>query len=770
MMRFNFLINLIFIGMVLVLVGFVVAQEEDDWEFGVEYDLDSGPKKIGSGKEFSKTGSGSTVTVEDLDIFKVNNAKVDTGTGTAGVLVNVEGEARLVFKDKPTNYDRYIKITGDEGTKSVETRESLLDVKLTNERLSFEYKDDGRIVLDNVDSLDLNIEAKEDSVYEMGGLKFKVEKGDSVSFEGGLITKGDFIVEEDGRFPLGLDEINLERGTEVSFDGNKVEIKLPKKKDLGEEELKKITNGKITNDYFFSSKDKMGLKFDGKVISVEGVGYEGRIDGKGIYVRDTQLVVGSGKLLNSEGSKIFMDDKGEVNKMRGVNYFSYNDREQRLVVGANGVMEGPIYVAPNNHPWIHPTLPPEILVRSNRHLAIQPLGNVEWSYVAVDGRYKTGKTPEMEVLNEAYVDNDNIGIKYTKDREEVYLNPRGGFVEGVDSSNTNTVAMTVKHYKTASQEDVAFYEKLGSAETQRLLGKDSIEVRDIIPIDKFAQEDKSGNRVIRDLKMGISSRGEVAYGINTRFMKSGNYAHLGNSRYTGSPTYDYFYTGISDLEIYNFWLTEKGFEALTGIELVANDGFSNNYLHGSGSQERIRHLMDFYFSLPEGYKLPPKITLYEDRFPRSLKTAQTWNDGRVEISIGTNTQNGFLNIDVLSHELGHTAHFLDKELPRWYNNYGISRYTKTSDYAGEDQYEHFSEFISNYAYDDNSEYNVNIVRAVKGDYGENKASAYRAATAIMWYKNVWRPERVAQIFEGAGVGYSPTELKNYIRAWGIDVK
>ena len=186
--------------------------------------------------------------------------------------------------------------------------------------------------------------------------------------------------------------------------------------------------------------------------------------------------------------------------------------------------------------------------------------------------------------------------------------------------------------------------------------------------------------------------------------------------------------------------------------------------------------MDFYFSLPDDYTLPPKITLFDDVFPGQTYTAQTFHsDGRVEMSVGKNTQKGFVNIDVLSHELGHTADFMDKELHDWYYNYGIKEYTQTSGYASKSgkgwgyQYEHLPEFISNYAYDDLDEYGNNIVSKIRGDSGRREAEAYRAAAAIMWYKNVWRPERVAQIFKSAGVGYTPEELKGYMRLWRIEV-
>ena len=348
----------------------------------------------------------------------------------------------------------------------------------------------------------------------------------------------------------------------------------------------------------------------------------------------------------------------------------------------------------------------------------------------------------------------------------------------------------------------------------------------------FFRVNENGERVrgAEDKFLGVSSRNEMEFGKNSRFIKtraygldkkereklSGNdpYRHIYIKKRGGVSSqdpYDYFYTGISDSEIYNYMLSEEGFERLTGIQLgqgfvTTGREWRTDYLNTDYPQVnsyRARHLMDLYYSLPEGNKVPKRIILFEDRYPGTSYTAVTTPDEYRTVEMSThksgeyitwskvqkvNRESGqvtyldrysfpLLNAGILRHEIVHANDFYSEntrayDLSEVWSGSGLINRVRSSKYADRvykngGMMERITEFVEEYSYDDKDWFGRDSRDLLRS---RELGSAYRAAFALMWHQKVMTYDRVTQVLTRAGFDASPSSLMKYMRDYGIDTK
>ena len=537
---------------------------------------------------------------------------------------------------------------------------------------------------------------------------FQLKNGENVApylvfNERGKIVEAKFKTGKEGDYILGNEIVKLKKGSIVSFKDGKAEIKIPGDKI----EPPSVINSKEKGEtsFMYDSLDGQGI-FLGAYKIKGGVGFE---NGNYFIQNQEQLELGDIVIANPNHIKTFIDFKGIINGGYKGAYISMDRERGVLVLGANIEQAGPaVKINPENAYGYYFDSP------NTDHMAFKVLGNKDGSYVMIRKSAPLGKNqefkivPEIEHLNQFIMDQDYKSVYYNSKNEKMYLRPNGNLIkEFPASADSTTVATTIS----------------GS----------------------FKTKNSRIERVMEDMKVGVGNYNEIVFGKNKRFMRVKAY-----------KDYPRLYTGVSDLEIYNYELTEAGFEKLTKVNVVAADSSGTAYL---SKQSNIRYLFDLMNSIPtQQARMLKRLKLYDQV---SGAYARAYSDGTVQMTVGR----GYMDGDTWRHEMAHQVDFnggSGRFNSMWYGS-GIDRNVKTSSYSYNGG-ETVSEWL---AYT-----GLTSDKQIKNMLGENWQNNkwYRAAFAVGWHNYLYTHERIAEIFGRAGLKYDKESLYRYMSDVGINIK
>lgn len=518
----------------------------------------------------------------------------------------------------------------------------------------------------------------------------------------GLIKEAYFTTGKEGMYFLGNEVVSLSAGSKVVFKDGKAMIR------ISEEEFKPPTviqgqKGQSSFTYFSSSIN--GIKLSQYYIK-GGLGWE---NGMHFIQLQDKLELADIVIANPNHVKTFIDFSGKINFAYPGAYISLDRTNGILATGTNTNTDGPaLMIAKDNAYGLR-------FDNDKDHFAFKALAHPAGSYVILKKSSEAGVVPEIEHLNDFVMNQDDKSIFYSSSTGNLYIYPNGRLIKDFgEGGGSSTVAMTL---------------------TQ-----------------SFNTNKGVIDRTIGDFVVGISNYNEIGVGRNKRFIRLHHY-----------PRNPAFYTGISDIEGYNYDLTEAGFERQTGIQLVGADAAGMAYV---SKPQNIRYLYDLLGSIPiEQTHMVKKIyfhsgfgNYYAITYSRDMSVHMTVGEG------ATSSGNA-LSAAVWRHEMGHIIDFhggnnglFDR---MWYNS-GIDDNVIISNYAHTSG-ERISEFVGDLAYLSND----GIKQTLGNNWQNNKW--YRAAFAVVWYNHGFTYQRIGEIFGGVGLPYDVNSLYSYMREVGIRI-
>jgi hypothetical protein len=571
---------------------------------------------------------------------------------------------------------------------------------------SFQFADGGKMT---VSYNDKNYEYSSLSKVDFSQGGTSISKNPQVIFgDDGLIKEAYFTTGREGEYALGNEIVNLPAGSKVVFVDGKANIQIPGDTIKPPTPVNSNEKGKTSFTYF-SEGDK-GIKY-GEYVIKGGLGWE-----NGGYFIQNQKVLELGDFVvgNPDQTKTFIDFKGEINNNYPSAYISFDKTKGIFVLGANNNVASPSVMFKKDNAY-------GLKFDSDKdYFAIKAYGNDGVGYVKIK-KSAAGIVPEVSHLNDFLMDQDGKAIFYSAQHGKMFLHPNGNLIKDFGISKTSADSSTV-----------------------------AVSISESLKTVNGKQE-----KAIGDYVVGVSNFNEIGMGKNKRFIRLRSYK--------GNPA---FFTGVSDLEAYNYELTEVGFERLTGIRLIANDGAGSTYL---SKPENIRYLYDLLASIPiEQTKMLDNMYFHKG-FYGKYAYAEIYN-GRTSIHMtvgeGLTGSGNALSAGTWRHEMGHIVDFSggrNKQFDRMWYNSGIDSHVIVSGYAHNGG-ERISEFIGDLAYKSN-----NGIKEILGQNWQNN-KWYRAAFAVGWYNYGFTHERVAEIFSGVGLPYDENSLYGYMREVGINVK
>ena len=520
----------------------------------------------------------------------------------------------------------------------------------------------------------------------------------------GKIKEAYFTTGKDGEYILGNEILSLKKGTKVIFKDGTALIQVP-----GEVfQPPRTADNKLGEASFtFYSEGDRGVRL-GEHLIKGGLGYE---QGNYFIQKQDKLELTDIIISNPNHVKTYIDFEGKVNFAYKGSYISMDRNNGNLVVGSNVGNPSPaIMVKKENAYGLK-------FDSDNDHFAFQSSGSVDGSYFKIK-RGKSGIVSEMEHLNGFVMNENDISFFYNSEKEKLYSYTKGKLIKDFGEAGNSMVAASLT----------------GSFKTKNNRIEKSI-----------------------DSVLGISNFNEYAFGKDKRFIRL--------KHYNKNPG---FYTGISDLESYNYELTEQGFERITGIQLIADDDSGRSYLNNPNN---IKYLYDLLFSIPiEQTKMVNRM-----HFASSLWGAygRAKLDGRTTsvhftVGGGATGSGNRLSADTWRHEMGHVVTFRGGRNGRfdrmWYDS-GIDGIAVTSGYS-KNRGERISEFLGNFAYHNQDDYGRSINHLLNS---HSNKDWWRAAFAVAWYNYGFTYERTGEIFSQAGLPYDVNSLYGYMRKVGIRV-
>ena len=466
---------------------------------------------------------------------------------------------------------------------------------------------------------------------------------------------------------------------------------------------KQIDRGNV-NSYMFYSHNDQGIQL-GEYLIKGGLGYE-----KGNYfIQDqTSLALADFVIANPNHVKTYIDFEGRQNYAYQGAYISFDKSRGVFVLGSNVNAPSPSVMFTKDNTY-------GLKFDSDKdYFAIRSSGGSSRSYFKIT-KSAPGIVPEMENFNDFWLDQNGRGFASIDGNLIGY---KSHLIKDFgEHSSSSSVAVTLSGlYRT----------------------RNSIVERTI------------GNQV-----MGFSNFNEYAFGPNKRFIRL--------KHYKNHPA---FFTGISDVESYNYDLTEKGFERLTGINLIAEDSSGTSYLN---DPKNIRYLYDLVASIPKQQKNMLDEMHFHSHTPWAYGFAQYSGDHfEVHFTVGqeATASGNRLSAETWRHEMGHIVDFyggrkgnFDK---MWYNT-GIDNKVIVSGYAHKNG-ERISEFIGHTAFASDSE----IKELLGNNWHQDKIK--RAAFAVAWYNYGFTDERISEIFSGVGLKYDRESMYGYMMEVGINIQ
>ncbi|MBS3081100.1 hypothetical protein J4221_06520 [Candidatus Pacearchaeota archaeon] len=564
----------------------------------------------------------------------------------------------------------------------------------------FQFSDGG--------SLTLNYNGRSFIYSELKAVDFQ-ENGNAIKKEPqilldekGKIKEAYFMTGKEGEYVLGNDVLKLPADSKVIYKEGKAIVQIPKNTiDIPQ------TLSEKGNSYMFYSNGDNGI-YLGEYLIKGGLGYE---NGNFFIQNQNKIEIAELVISNPAHVKTYIDFNGKINFGYNGAYISMDSNNGVLVIGSNVNKPSPAVMIKKENAYGFR------FDSENDHIAFQVSGNSDGSYFKIK-KGSTGIVPEYEHLNDFVMNQNGKSFYYNSNLKQLYAYQEGRLIKDFGEATGNTAGSVASTLT-------------GSFKTEN--GR----------IDKIL-----GNNVL-----AIGNNNEFGVGDNKRFVRLRHY-----------PRYPGFYTGISDLEAYNYFLTEGGFERITGIKLIAEDSSGRAYLK---DPKNIRYLYDLLFSIPTEQARMVRRMHFENNVWGAA--AYAVSDMSVHFEVGRKSPSGNnLHPRIWRHEMGHIVDFRGgnkRKFDRMWYNRGLYNKVYTSGYSHKEA-EQISEFIGWFSFLDEDGYG----RSTKQLLTTNKNSKYwRAAFAVAWYNHGFTYQRIAEIYSQAGLKYDVDSLYGYIRDVGIRI-
>lgn len=422
----------------------------------------------------------------------------------------------------------------------------------------------------------------------------EIKKNPQVSVDtNGKIVEAYFSVGNDGKYVFGNEEIELVKDSKVVFKDGKVRISVPPK---GKINVPKSTDGKDgESNFYFSMQDSSAIKLENGDDFFGELGYK-----KGKWFFDKEIKIGKLEIKNPSNVETYILYDGNVHPEITSAYLSIDNKNGKITLGCNIDKRGPVVKFLEGNPF-------GVRIEKNDNFAMQALGNSQGSYISLQNREKEGKVPLVKTLNQWVMNYDNKGVYYHSVKQGIFLRPKSVIITdfGEKFEGSSSTPLEITSFKTAEGKEVS--------------------------ISKY-------NNIL-----GIGNENNIGYGPNPKFIRT----HVPDY-YKTQMNAPGLYTGFSNNLIYNYELTEKGFEKFTGINLNDRYGMTKD-------PKNIRMLMDIFANIPT------------DNFNKwgieNFEVTSSWSWSGLADPEGTfyvDYRSGF-NPGVIRHEMTHMHDFVSED-------------------------------------------------------------------------------------------------------------
>jgi len=534
----------------------------------------------------------------------------------------------------------------------------------------------------------------------------------------GKMIEGEFKTSKQGEFILGNEIVLIPAGSEVRFKDGEAVIKVSNKIIDFDKVKPRVVDGKKGETAFIFTTGANSIKHEG--LNFKELGY---YDGKyffpflGNYDEINFKEFGF-HMYNKDKVRVYFDFKGEVDNSYQGAYVSFNKDKGVFVTGSNVNENGPaIQFTPSNVYGLN------FDQGDSDNLMIQALGNDEGNWVRLQKspdeviRNSQQKiVPKIDGLNQFAMHNNGHAGFFNTNTEKFYLRPNKGVIKGFENipDKTTSVAVTVNEVKMMK----------GGEETK--------------PMGNY--------------KVGWSNFNEANFGLNSKFIQLGTYR--------GVPG---LYRGVSDLEAYNYELTEEAFERIAGIRLVSTNANGKDFIRGSESKKNIKYLFDLIANMPpEQVDMVRTINLGHGKWAYGYATT---NGMQIYLTVhrpgSSAAGSGFeLSPRLFAHEMAHIVDYnggsggFNRD---WYRS-GLNGEVTTSGYSHKGG-ESISEFVGFFQYG----YPGTINKYMNG----NRAKSFRRAVVIATKHHFFTRNRMEQIFRASNLPYDDKSISAYLNKQNV---
>lgn len=511
----------------------------------------------------------------------------------------------------------------------------------------------------------------------------------------GKLIEARFKAGADGKYKLGDKEVDVPKGAIVEYRDGKITI-------TGGEKRKLIAPLKPSDSKDYEDT-AIEWKNDNGFILANGEDFKGILKYKNGFYFDSEAKIGNYiEIKNPNGVATYLDYDGTSKPGIDGAYISINKEKGWLTLGCNVNVRGPTvsFLKGVENPY-------GVKMESRDFFSMQALGNSEGSFISLYNREKSGLIPQVQTLNQFLINDDGKAVWYNTDDKKLYMSVNNIFPNNEYGSQRDSMSTPLEIWS---------WNKI-NGKTEYVSAYKSI--------------------------LGIGNKNNIGYGSNPRFIRTNTleyYRQLGASA---------LYTGFSNRLEYNYDLSVRGFEKLTGVKIVDQVGATRDL-------RVIQMLMDMMISVP---------TNNLRKYGISTIRLQNWGgfagrcnseDGLIELNVGS----GSLTPRVLKHEMMHARDFgLGDYGSAWRREWssigGDVSGTQTYDY-GNQEYEDVSTF-GEFTYSNNAGDN-----SWKGWLTGPLAKSYKARLAVLVKYNFISQPEAARIYALVGLASDSNSLNKYI--------
>ncbi len=513
----------------------------------------------------------------------------------------------------------------------------------------------------------------------------------------GKLLEARFKAGADGKYRLGDKEIDVPKGAIVEYKDGKITI-------TGGEKRKLVAPLKASDSKDYEDT-AIEWKNDNGFILANGEEFKGILKYKNGFYFDSDARIGNYiEIKNPKGVPTYLDYEGIAKPEIQGAYISMNKEKGWITLGCNVNVRGPTisFLKGVENPY-------GVKMEARDFFSMQALGNSEGSFISLYNREKSGLVPQVQTLNQFLINDDGKAVWYNTDDKKLYMSVSNVFADKEYEAQRDSMSTPVEIWS-----------------WNKINGK-----------TEYVSQYKS--------ILGIGNRNNLGYGSNPRFIRTNTLEYY---RRLGAPA---LYTGFSNRLEYNYDISVRGFEKLTGVKIIDQVGETKD-------PRVVQMLLDMMMNVP---------TNNLRRYGISAIRLQNWGDfagrsnsedGLIELNVGS----GGLTPSILKHEMMHARDFgLWDYGSAWRREWsaigGDVGGTHTYDY-GNQAYEDVSTF-GEFTYSNNAGDN-----SWRGWLTGSRATSYKARLAVLVKYNFISQQEAARIYSLAGLASDSDSLSKYIAA------